>query len=309
MAALETVARAHYQSQALLSTRAADALLILWALLDPASLVASWNALSLAERMFVTLATFQVAAANSAPPYVAAALASQGARSTPRGVLVAQSVAGVGSDGRALESLMVQPLIATLTAIRDGIDVDDALQLGASSLATIAETQVADAGRAAEQVVMTTEPEVTGYVRMLVPPACGRCAVLAGRFYRWSAGFARHPRCDCRHIPAVEDQADDLRTDPDAYFRSLSPTAQDRYFGVAAAQALRDGADMSRVVNATGRASGVYTADGRTFTTDATTRRGVGRRGRLTPDAIYKQAGTDRDEAIRLLALHGYITT
>src|SRR5690606_23965723 len=33
------------------------------------------------------------------------------------------------------------------------------------------------------------------YVRMLTPPSCSRCTVLAGRWYRKNAGFARHPGC------------------------------------------------------------------------------------------------------------------
>jgi hypothetical protein len=98
-----------------------------------------------------------------------------------------------------------------------------------------------------------------------------------------------------------------LRTDPDAYFHSLSSEDQERYFGKANAKAIRDGANMGRVVNATGRSSGTYIAGERKFTTDATTARGTGRRARLTPEAIYREAA-DRTDAVRLLRLHGYLT-
>src|SRR5690348_18342012 len=37
---------------------------------------------------------------------------------------------------------------------------------------------------------------------LLNPPSCQRCAILAGRWYRWSQGFLRHPRCDCVNLPA-----------------------------------------------------------------------------------------------------------
>lgn len=255
--ALEDVARSHYAVQQSLAERAAAALLELWALLDPTGLGASWQALRLAERMFTTLATFQLAAATPAPRYVSAALLEQSASSAPLAALTPASLAGIASDGRPLESLLAQPLIGTLVAIRDGADVEDALRIGGSSVATIAETQVADAGRAAVEVAMATEPSVTGWVRMLVPPSCDRCAILAGRFYSRSAGFERHPRCDCVHIPAVDDYPDDLRTDPEAYFNSLSREDQNRYFTVAGAEAIRLGADMGQVVNARRGARGL----------------------------------------------------
>lgn len=61
---------------------------------------------------------------------------------------------------------------------------------------------------------------------------------------------------------------------------------------------------MARVINAR---RAIYTAGGRTFTRDSTTRRGTGRKARLTPDQIYIEAGGNRDEALRLLKLHGYL--
>lgn len=110
--------------------------------------------------------------------------------------------------------------------------------------------------------------------------------------------------CDCVHVPTAEDTADDLRTDPRAYFDSLTPADQDRYFSKANAQAIRDGADMNQIVNATGRSSGMTVA-GRQYTTEATTRRGTGR-VRLTPETIYT-AAANREDAVRLLRVHGYL--
>lgn len=196
--ALDDTARAHYAAQASLAQRAVELLLALWAQLDPLDLSGSWAALRLGERLFVTIAAMQLAAVSTAPRYVAAALAEQGARSAPAGALVARSLAGIASDGRDLETLVLQPLIRAEVAIRDGAEPERAKQVGGSSLATIAKTQVADAGRAAVEVAMAAEPTVTGWVRMLVPPSCGRCAILAGRRYRVSAGFSRHPRLPLR---------------------------------------------------------------------------------------------------------------
>lgn len=56
---------------------------------------------------------------------------------------------------------------------------------------------------------------------------------------------------------------------------------------------------MARVVNAN---RGLYVAaDGRRFTTEA-----AGRRPRLMPDQIFRDAN-GRDDALRLLRLHGYL--
>lgn len=102
------------------------------------------------------------------------------------------------------------------------------------------------------------------------------------------------------HIPSREDRADDLRTDPRAYFESLTAAEQDRAFTKAGAEAIRAGADIAQVVNAR---SGIYTAGGRQFTTVGARRR----RPRLMPEQILREAAGDRDEAVRLLKLHGYL--
>lgn len=70
-------------------------------------------------------------------------------------------------------------------------------------------------------------------------------------------------------------------------------------FGKAGAEAIREGADMARVVNAR---RGMYTAGGRLFTHES-----AGRRPRLMPEQILREADGDRGEAIRLLRLHGYL--
>jgi hypothetical protein len=147
---------------------------------------------------------------------------------------------------------------------------------------------------------------------MLNPPSCSRCVVLAGKFYRWNDGFLRHEGCDCSHIPAIEDVEDDLTTDPMVYFRSLSRKQQDDTFGKANAQAIRDGADINQVVNATTR-GGVRTAQGGfVYTLEGATKRGLyGKRSggilRPTPWQIYRDAHGDQAEATRLLRRFRYI--
>jgi hypothetical protein len=106
---------------------------------------------------------------------------------------------GVTSDGRTLEGLLYAAVPHTKTLIAGGMDPGLALKQGGKFLTTLTRTQVADAGRGAAGVDTATRRN-TGYVRMLNPPSCSRCSVLAGRFYRWNAGFNRHPKCDCIHV-------------------------------------------------------------------------------------------------------------
>lgn len=151
---------------------------------------------------------------------------------------------------------------------------------------------VQDAGRAAESVSVTLRPNVY-HVRFVNPPCCARCAILAGRVYRWSDGFERHPGCDCSMIPTTV--ASPLRQDPGQLVEDGLVTGLSK----ADMQALRDGADLNQIVNIRRRSSGLWQAG------ETALRRG----SRPTPAGIYKRAGDDRDLAVSLLARHGYIRT
>jgi hypothetical protein len=160
---------------------------------------------------------------------------------------------------------------------------------------------------------------------MVNPPTCARCLVLAGRIYRWSDGFDRHPRDDCVHVATnvAAARREGLVDDPQTYFQAASRAEQDRMLGKAGAQAVRDGADLNQVVNAH-RGMTVAAPFGQPVlaTTEGMTRRGLAgqqflARGattkarqvqavRLMPEQIYREA-TSRTDALRLLALHGYI--
>lgn len=302
--ALLDVARGYYAAQAALADRSRESATAMWSELDPADLSGSWTSRRLGERLFVMLARSQLLAAQTAARYVARALAAQGARSAPQARVVPRTLAGIASDGRDLETLLAQPLIRVKTAIRDGATPDAALGVGGSSLSTIAGTQVIDAGRAAAAVAMAVEPSVSGWVRMLVPPSCGRCAVLAGRRYRWSDGFDRHPECDCVHVPAVEDAADDLRTDPQAYFDSLTPKDQDKYFTVAGAEAIRLGGDIGQVVNARRGVSGL-SRPGRLTEAEQKMLRGGRERGQLQRVDVYGRQLAVTTEGVTVRGLAG----
>lgn len=247
----------------------------------------------------------QKAAAADSVDYVEAALEAQGMDAVGADVAVS-AFAGIASDGRALATLLSSPAYTALGGIRDGASLTRALGSGLNQLVLMGQTQVADAGRASSGVAIASRQRTTGYIRMTSGKCCSRCAVLAGRYYRWNSGFLRHPGCACIHIPAGENSPGDKRTDPYKYFESLSREEQNKIFTEAGAEAIRDGADINQVVNARRGMS-----EGGLTTTEGTGRRGYFRSldngpTRLTPEAIYQQAGS-RTETLKLLEQNGYI--
>jgi hypothetical protein len=298
---VRSVALKHYRARQRLVQVVAALARQLWAQLATTDLDTSWARLM--PRLMVPMSGAQLAAAAAADPYLSAALAEQALSSSGAGRVNARALSGISADGRTLDTLLARPVIAVKTALAAGEGMTAALATGYANLDMITRTEVADAGRVADQIALTAHPDADGYVRMAVGKTCSRCLILAGRRYRWNQGFDRHPRCDCIHIPAREDSADDLRTNPRGAFDAMSREEQDRTFTKVGAEAIREGADMNRVVNAR---RGMYVAGGRQFTTEATTRRGANRI-RLMPEQIFREADGNRGETLRLLRLHGYI--
>lgn len=288
------VAARHAVAQTAVARRAAVDLAKLWGQVDPGRIGASWR--MLLPRALAALAAAQIAAAGMADGYVTAALGDGVHDHT----VLPTGFAGIASDGRPLITLLQQPAFTALRQIGGGVEPPAALRMGGFALDMITRTQVADAGRVAVGTAIAARPRATGYVRLVVGKTCARCLILAGRRYAWNVGFQRHPRCDCRHVPVAEDVPGDVATNPKAHFDALTEAEQDRLLGKAGAEAVRSGADLARVVNAR---RGIQTAaDGRLYTTEA-----AGRRPRLMPEQIYREAGADRAEAVRLLRLHGYL--
>jgi hypothetical protein len=301
MSSLLEVAAEHAAFRRRLALAVAGEAKSAWSAVDPARIRQSWVASI--GRLLILLAGAQRAAAGQADRYLDDVLAAQRIDPAAAARVQLSALSGVASDGRSLETLLYRPVITALTGIQRGIGAPRALAGGQAHLDMIVRTQVADAGRAADLAAMTARRQVTGYVRMMVGGSCSRCAILAGRRYTWSAGFNRHPRCDCVHIPTREDSADDLRTDPRRYFDSLSAAEQDRTFTKAGAESIRSGADIGQVVNAR---RGMQTAT--VFGREArVTTVGAGRGVRLMPEQILLEASGNRDEAIRLLKLHRYL--
>lgn len=304
MANIPEAAQAHYRRMQALQVLVVTAARRAWSSVDPDFISASWFEGVRQIEPIVTAA--QVRAADSGASYGALALAEQGSWRVPDAFVDPAGFGGYAADGRSLTGLLVAPAYSSKTFIGNGASPAQALAMGRSVLDGILRTTIADAGRQAAGVDVATRRN-TGYVRMLNPPSCVRCLVLAGRFYKWNTGFQRHTACDCIHVPSMAGSTQGARDeglidDPKAYFNSLTKAEQDKVAGAANAQAIRAGGDINRVVNSSRGRSGLTTSEG-------TGRKGFAadvRGQRLTPEGIYKQA-TSREEALQLLERHGYV--
>lgn len=299
---LQALADQHFVRRRLTAAAAARAAKSLWGQVDPVRLDATYP-LGTAVR---ALAAAQLVAARQSEEYVEAAVAAQDLDAPPAARVNAHGLAGTAADGRSLTTLLAEPVIAAKVAAGQGRSLADVSGSGLVSLLRIFTSETYDAGRVADGVGIAARPKLQGYVRMLRPPSCSRCAILAGKFYRWNAGFQRHRACDCVHIPVQEAVAGDLTTDPLAAIRSGQVTGLSK----ADTQAiLRDGADPYQVINSR---RGMYSAGGRKFTREGTTKRGLAGQinpgvARPRPEQIYRDA-TSREQAIELLRRFGYVT-
>jgi hypothetical protein len=343
MTAPVDVARAYYAAQARLGRQTANRVQRLWRRLDRGDLSGSWLTL-VGPAVLEAVTAGQLAAAAAADPYLDAIVSADGEDPDEGARLQPRAFAGVASDGRPLDTLLYLPVVTTKQSIAAGAAEVDAMMRGLDQLLRMSATQVADAGRTAVGAGIAARRTIQGYVRIAAAPCCARCAILAGKEFGWNKGFQRHPRCDCIHMPATliargrgrgrgpVPPRQGLVTDAQAYFNGLSRREQERLFTAAGARAIRDGADITSIVNAR---RGMYTASayGRRL---AATREGATTRGafyraeraraiargqapadigrafrlrtpRLMPEEIYRLAES-RDEAIAMLRRFGYLT-
>lgn len=293
-AALREVGIVQYRRQQAVVRHAVNRVQAVWRQINRRDISGSWEQLSPLLVAAVTQA--QTEAARLADPYLDDVLAVEDADPAAAGRVVPSAFAGIASDGRPLVSLLYQPVIDWKVRMLAGQSMEDAFRGSLFSALRITSTQVADAGRGATGVAMAGRRTIQGYVRVVQPPACGRCVILAGTEWGWNKGFQRHPRCDCIHLPTTliaRNQRGRVGSDrftpttqpgrgspgfinPRSYFNSLSRTEQDRVFGEAGARAIREGADMAQIVNAR-RGMTTMSAYGRRVqaTSEGTTRRGA----------------------------------
>lgn len=334
-AAAASAAAASAQQRAASATARAAALasIAAWKRIDAKNLDMSW--LHVLPRILAVISGAQRKAAASAPGYLERIARAQHVAANIDGRLSPGAFAGITGDGRPLATLLYAPVALSKKRIGDGMPIPQALETEGAHLAMLAATVVQDAQRMAVQAEQARYTVLRGYVRHVTLPACPRCIILAGRFYRRSSGFPRHPRCDCTMVPArgeewVQEQ------DPAALMarmRADHPGRLRKSLTEGDLKALDKGANLNQVVNAH-RGMATANAYGRkvSVTSEGTTRRGIaGRRlireggakappgsryrsarsPRLTPAQIFAEAeaeGWGDEEIVRQLARFGYIT-
>lgn len=236
---------AFYQFGQTLSATGVAEVRRLWRAMTLEDIDASWR--TIFTDLVKVVAALQVVGAREASSYVEAVLAEQ-AMTAPAVAAVRPLAFARGSSGLPLTHVLATVPAAVKSAIGDGAR-DVALDRGLTLLEGITETQVADASRLATQAASVARPAVKTWVRVLNPPSCGRCAVLAGKVFRWNATFQRHPLCDCRTVPSTKSNPEDLTFNPRAYFDSLPAVEQEKRFGKSVAEEIRGGKDLVKAVN------------------------------------------------------------
>ncbi|MDV8066397.1 hypothetical protein R4P64_07760 [Rhodococcus sp. IEGM 1366] len=313
-----------YVQQGRRNRRAANAVQALWRQADPMDLT-GWFEANQVDLVLPMLQGMETSAVQ-AERYVATQASAQGVKVLGESINPLGFTVELDAAARMAYSASVLP---AKEAMAQGLGAQMATTLATKSLVRLTATLVADASREATQAAMVSS-RFGGYVRMLQPPSCHRCAVQAGKWFRWNKGFERHPKCDCVHIPAQEARADDLRLDVTAAIRAGKVTGLNK---ADIAAILNDGADPSQVINAH-RGMSTSNVFGQTLkiTNEGVTRRGIAHRSmgqaayvrrqgemraagqryaqwrsaRLSPSAIYNIAESKSD-ALRLMKLYGYI--
>jgi len=302
--ALPQAAVAHYQQQQLITAAAAADAGAMWSTVGEDF---DEGYAMIAADLFARVTTAQTMAASSGVRDFPEILDEQGIDATQTMTINPARFAGGTPDSRPLEGLLRGTVVQAKDAVLVGATVAEALKTSRTWLQRRVMDVVRDADRQAMQGSFATTKVVTTWTRMLNPPSCKFCAMLAGKVFRWNEGFRAHTGCDCRHVPTAEVVGRDLTTDPYRYFESLAPAEQDRVFGKNDAQALRDGGDVYRIVNTRFRG----------LSDDAVKLNGS-RRGwqsrrwdapsKMTVDAVYEAAGADRALARKLLDENGFVT-
>lgn len=256
----------------------------------------------------------QGAAALEAPSAAVAMLAEQGMKSATEAAVMPL---GFVTPPESLEAMIRSVEADIMAEIAAGVEeAERAIDMAAESLWTdwrfdrLVASMVQEAARDAQHVDLVTRPWIS-HVRHLNLPSCRDCVALAGRIYKWSTGFQRHPGCDCVMIPTTLAN-ESLTYDP----AQLAADGQVTGLSRADLKAIELGADYAQVVNVR-RGARMDTLGGREVevSNEGITvygrahhkKTGRNLQTRLTPKTIMAVA-TDRDDALRLLKLNGYIS-
>lgn len=242
----------------------------------------------------------------------------------------------IGVNGNGYDTIRVlhEPFIGAKTDILHGLPFEVAMHRIEMGVITRARTCLADTQRSVSMVSAKGRYADARPVRVLNPPSCGRCVILAGT----SNAGERHPNCDCT-VAWSTNVPDDAYADPYSYLNDLVDAGDEselaRILGSRAnVRAYLDGADLNQLVNAYRRKGSVRTAQFYSrrikYTTEGTTKRGAaawrmiragyangyvkqgGRytridRPRLMPETIYEICDRTGRDPKRMLRNYGWI--
>ena len=252
MASPDLIADARQRSLIETTTTATNRGLKLWRQMDFNALDASWSII--APQLVAQATSAQAHVAQGADRFTSSLSAEYGFNAE-NSRIVPEAFAGVDGSGRSTESLLRGAVTTTKEAIGAGLGRIQSMEAGATFLAAMMKTAIADMGRSAD-MVSSAGKGYTQYVRVVEPGACSRCILLAGstRF----KPFKRHPACKCTCQPIPKSELDSTdRYSPGGVFDAMSEAEQNRAFSKAGAAAIREGADISQVVSARRGAAGI----------------------------------------------------
>lgn len=214
-----------------------------WLGMDFADLDGSWESIGPA----ITLAAMraQDAVARGGNGYVSELVKLDGF-DADAGRVNPGAFVGVDGDGRSVETLLHGAVTTTKEAIGTGLGRVRSFEAGAAYLTAMLSTVIADTGRTVDQTAGISRGYTT-YARVVEPGACSRCVVLAGATQ--FGPFKRHPKCRCTVQP-IDVVPGDPAYGPSSVFHGMPTGEQDRVFGKAGAEAIRQGADINQVVSA-----------------------------------------------------------
>lgn len=251
---IQSEAALRFQSDAIArSDRVTARVLRLWGRVPVEDLDAGWMLVE--SEMVTAVSAAAVQNAASSGRMVASVGRADGV--AVGDVVVPNAFAGIDGSGRDSAGLLHGAVTTTKEQIGRGASARSAFLAGASYLAAMTKTAVADLARSSASVASAGRGYVR-YIRVVNPGACSRCAILAGSD-RFSKPFERHPSCRCTSVPVHDPSEipDGLHASPLDHFHGLSRAEQDRIYGKAGAEAIRMGADPIQVVGARRGASGM----------------------------------------------------
>jgi len=231
--------------------------LSLWRQMDFDNLDASWA--SIGPQVTAHAASAQLELAKGSDRFNAKVAANTEGFTPTKAAIIPEAFTGVDGDGRDVAGILYGSVTTTKEAVGAGLGRIQSMESGATYLAAIFKTVVADMARSAD-LVSSAGKSFTHYVRVTNGSACSRCAALAG-ISSGEEAFLRHVSCQCTAVAVTSSSREKLPTglhaDPQSYFDSLSAEEQDSVFGKAGAESIRSGADVTKVVDARRGANGI----------------------------------------------------